>query len=305
MAIRAFPLLFLVLAGACCRSMTSLVDPHLLVPPSGRTYEHAPSYQARVERYVWHDASRDRDVPVTLYLPAARGPFPVAVFSHGIGEDRDSYAYLGRALAERGYLAAHVTHAGTDKAVLQRGYRALYRATKEKQNWVNRPRDVSFVLDQFRTRPEADLTRVAALGHSAGAFTVLALAGMKMTDGSLADQRVKVGVAISMPKLPGVVAPGGYDALAVPILHLTGTCDTSLIYRTFPRDRRVPFEQTHAPHQYLVTLQGVTHDTFSNAEDPHHAEIAKLVTAFLDAQLLGNAEARAWFDEGGLPVERK
>lgn len=289
--------------------MSSLVDPKLLVPASGRTYEHAPSYNVRVERYVWHDAARSRDVPVTLYIPDRRPPaadrFPVAIFSHGIGEDRDSYAYLGRALAERGYLAVHVTHAGTDKATLQRGYRALYRATKEQQNWVNRPRDVSFVLDQLRTRPDADLGRVAALGHSAGAFTVLALAGMRMSGGTLADERVKVGVAISMPKMPGVVAPGGYDALAVPVLHMTGTCDTSLIYRTFPRDRRVPFEATHAPHQYLVTLEGVTHNTFSDAEDPHHAEIAKIVTAFLDAWLLGNAQARAWFDEGGVRVERK
>lgn len=285
--------------------MTSLVDPRLLVPSSGRTYEHAPRFDVKIERYVWHDAARDRDVPVTLYVPAAPGRHPVAVFSHGIGEDRDSYAYLGRALAERGYLAVHITHAGTDKATLQRGYRTLYRATKEKQNWVDRPRDVSFVLDQLRVRPDADMDRIAALGHSAGAFTVLALAGMRLTGGTLEDERVKVGVAISMPKMPGVVAPGGYDALAVPILHLTGTCDTSLIYRTFPRDRRVPFEQTHAPHQYLVTLQGVTHDTFSNAEDAHHEEIVKIVTAFLDAWLLGNGDARAWFDEGGVPVERK
>jgi predicted dienelactone hydrolase len=285
--------------------MSSLVDPNLLVPSSGRTYEHPPSFAVRVEREVWHDAVRNRDVPVTLSIPQGEGTHPVAVFSHGIGEDRDSYAYLGRALAERGYLAVHVTHAGTDKAMLKRGYRHLYRATKEKQNWVDRPRDVSFVLDRLRARPDADLTRVAALGHSAGAFTVLALAGLRMTDGSLKDERVKVGVAISMPKLPGVVAPGGYDALAIPILHMTGTCDTSIIYRTFPRDRRIPFEETHAPHQYLVTLDGVNHDMFSAAVDPHHAEIAKLVTAFLDAWLLGNRDARAWFDEGGARVERK
>jgi predicted dienelactone hydrolase len=289
--------------------MSSLVDPHLLVRGSGRTYEHPAQFGVKIERYVWHDASRDRDVPVTLYIPDRRSPVadrsPVTVFSHGIGEDRDSYAYLGRALAERGYLAVHVTHAGTDKATLQRGYRVLYRATKEKQNWINRPRDVSFVLDQLRMRPDADMNRVAALGHSAGAFTVLALAGMRLTDGSLADKRVKVGVAISMPKMPGVVPPGGYDSLAIPVLHMTGTCDTSLLYRTYPRDRRVPFEETHAPHQYLVTLQGVRHETFSNAEDRRHAEIAHIVTAFLDAWLLGNAQARAWLDEGGVPLERK
>lgn len=302
---RLLPLLLALLASACCRSLDSLVDPHLLVPRSARTYDHPASHEVTIERYDWHDAARDRDVPVTIYVPRGEGRWPVAVFSHGIGEDRDSYAYLGRALAERGYLAVHVTHAGTDKAMLKKGYRFLYRATKDKQNWVNRPRDVSFVLDQLRARKDVDLSRVAAVGHSAGAFTVLALAGMRMTDGTLQDDRVKAGVAISMPKMEGVVPPGGYDGIAIPVLHMTGTCDTSLIYRTFPRDRRVPFEQTHAAHQYLVTLEHVSHDTFSNADDPHHAEIAQLVVAFLDAQLLGKDDARRWFDEGGVRVERK
>ena len=299
---------------SCCSSLSKLVDPNLRIAanPAARDYE-PPSAVPIVEAVeTWRDASRNRDVPVKIYRPAKAGRFPVVVFSHGIGEDRDSYSYLGREWASRGFLAVHVTHAGTDKAMLRTGYWNLYKATKVKENWANRPLDVSFVLDQLAKRDDADLTRVAVAGHSAGAFTALAVAGMSDVAGALhRDPRVKVAIAISMPKMTGVVAPSGYAAIDIPVLHLTGTCDTSLIYRTFPRDRRVPFEHANGRDQYLVTLQCVNHDTFSKSDDRAHPLIARITTAFLEAFLLGDERARAWFDRGGLSstsrvaVERK
>jgi hypothetical protein len=58
-------------------------------------------------------------------------------------------------------------------------------------------------------------------------------------------------------------------------------------------------------HQYLVSIEGVNHDTFSNATDPHHETIVRLTIGFL--------RSREWFDEPGtaivgrdhLTVERK
>ena len=297
-------------AGACCTSLPRLAPKRVPFPARATT-----NNEVAVARESWHDAKRDRDVPVTIYAPRApHAKLPVVVFSHGIGEDRDSYAYLGQALAQHGYLAVHVTHAGTDRAVLARGYRFLYRAVKEKSNWINRPLDVSFALDRLASRNDADLTRVAIAGHSAGAFTAFALAGVRFADGNtLRDPRVKVAVAMSMPRMDGVIAPGGYDAIAIPLLNMTGTCDTSLIYRTFPKHRRIPFESTHAARQYLVTLARVTHNTFSNAEDAHHDEIVAITLAFLDAYVRDDGAARAWFDDAGrgriaqteLNVERK
>jgi predicted dienelactone hydrolase len=299
-----------LLAGACCTSLPRLASKRVAFPARA-----AATDDVSVTRETWHDAKRDRDVPVTIYAPLApHAKLPVVVFSHGIGEDRDSYAYLGRALAQHGYLAVHVTHAGTDRAVLERGYRFLYRAVKQKINWINRPLDVRFALDRIAARDDADMTRVAIAGHSAGAFTAFASAGVRFADGStLRDPRVRVAVAMSMPRMDGVIAPDGYDAIAIPLLNVTGTCDTSLIYRTFPKHRRIPFDSTHATRQYLVTLAHVTHNTFSNATDEHHDAIVALTLAFLDAYLRDDAAARAWFDDAGrgaiarteLDVERK
>lgn len=302
-------------ASACCKSLDSLVDKRYLVAPASSSYSpRAATYAVDESTESWHDATRNRDVPVRIYTPrGAIAPMPLVVFSHGIGEDRDSYVWLGRELASHGYVSVHVTHAGTDRAMLKSGYLNLYRATKKKENWVNRPLDVKFVLDQLASRRDLDMTRVAVAGHSAGAFTALALAGMRpaASNGELADSRVKVAVAMSMPKLGDSIPDSGYDFITVPVLHMTGTCDGSLIYRTKPRDRRIPFLATHAKNEYLVTFKGVNHDVFSNTADPHHRDIAGVTLAFLDAWLQNDSAARDWLDRGGLAsrngiaVERK
>ncbi len=279
-------------AGACCASLPKLPAKRAAFPSP-----HAVRDDVTERSEVWHDAKRDRDVPVKIYGDSG----PIVVFSHGIGEDRDSYAFLGRALARHGFRAVHVTHAGTDRAVLERGYRHLYRAVKQKENWINRPLDVSFVLDKL------DAKEAAIVGHSAGAFTAFALAGLRMTDGTLRDPRIKVAVAMSMPRIDGAVAPGGYDNVAIPLLNLTGTCDTSIIYRTFPRHRRIPFEE--ARDAYLVTIDRVNHDTFVEGD----ARITAITIAFLRAFTMNDANARAWFEEPGstsidgvrISVERK
>ena len=265
----------------------------------------------------WRDAERGRDVPVKMYVPAGAGPHPVVLFSHGIGENRDSYGYLGRALAGAGFLAVHITHAGTDRAVLEKGYRYLYRAVKQKENWANRSLDISFVLDQLATDGRADMNRVAVAGHSAGAFTAFSVAGLRVAgeEHAMRDERVKVIIPMSMPRMEGIVPKGGYDAIDIPVLNITGTCDSSIIYRTLPRHRREPFEDTRATGHYLLTFDRVNHDTFSSTADAghHHALIAEATIAFLRGFLLGDTAARRWFEEAGstqwkgteLTIERK
>ncbi|MBK5259414.1 MAG: hypothetical protein JJE51_07455 [Thermoanaerobaculia bacterium] len=249
-----------LLAGGCCTSRPDVaVDSGAARSiPVMTSSSETPVVETR---YDWHDATRNRAVPVKIYAAAGADRAPVVIVSRGIGEDRDSYEYLGLALAARGFMAVHITHAGTDRATLERGYLHLYRATKDKKNWVNRPLDVSFVLDQLKD-----------------------------------DPRVRVIVPMSMPRMDGVVPPGGYDAIEVPALNITGTCDSSLIYRTLPRHRRVPFESGRAAAQYLVTLRGVTHNSFSNREDVRHPAIAALAVEFLRAHLMGDAAAAAFFD---------
>ncbi|HEU4522449.1 MAG TPA: alpha/beta hydrolase [Thermoanaerobaculia bacterium] len=287
------------------------------MPPKSITTLQADGerHEVRSESLVWRDEKRARDVPVKIWRSDLAAPAPVVIVSHGIGEDRDSYEYLGRALAAAGFYAVHITHAGTDRAVLEKGYRHLYRAVKQRENWVNRTFDVSFILDQLERDERADVERAAVVGHSAGAFTAFSVAGLRVAgeERTLRDRRVKVIVPMSMPRLDGVVPAGGYDLVAIPVLNITGTCDASLIYRTLPRHRRVPFESTHASGHWLVTIAGVNHDSFSATEARQHDLIARLTISFLRAHLLGDGEARSWFEDAGhvelngtgMTVERK
>src|SRR3954466_11902689 len=59
-------------------------------------------------RVEWHDTARDRDVPAKIYFPTAGGgPFPVIIFSHGLGGTREGYEYLARQWAANGYVCVH------------------------------------------------------------------------------------------------------------------------------------------------------------------------------------------------------
>ena len=297
--------LIVIFASACCSSLPD---------SSPKTNGGRPStpalYAVEETSHTWRDEKRGRDVPVKIYSPGGLHETPAVIFSHGIGEDRDSYSYLGRALARAGFTAVHVTHAGTDRAMLERGYRHLYRATKDATNWVNRPLDVSFVIDNLR-----DVSRIAVAGHSAGAFTAFAVAGMRLAGGeSFRDERVRAIIPMSMPRMDAVVRDEGYEGVNIPVLNLTGTCDTSLIYRTFPKHRRIPFVASRTSERnYLITVKGVNHNTFSNREDEHHPLIADLVILFARAFLRDDVAARAWFNDPGsttigrtrLTLERK
>lgn len=243
-----------------------------------------------------YDHERDRTVPIRAYLPSAEGAHPVVFFSHGLGESRDSYAYLGRKLALNGYVAVHITHAGSDRDLLERdGIIAVHRAVRDPVTWINRPRDVSFVIDALASHDarllplalRADLSRIAAAGHSAGAFTALALAGAAVHgERTFRDTRVKAIVAMSLPKLRRIFLDRAYDGITIPMLHMTGTRDTSLFYWTFPRHRRDAFERAPVTPQYLVTIDGATHATFSNPSCAARSREQRMQQLIADATLL-------------------
>ena len=73
------------------------------------------------ERAVWRDAARGRDVPVLVRAPAGDGPAATVLISHGLGGSRDGLGYLGRALAQAGFLAIHLQHPGTDDGLWRWG----------------------------------------------------------------------------------------------------------------------------------------------------------------------------------------
>lgn len=280
----------------------------------------ATATEIKITRETWHDAKRDRDVPVTIYAPEGAGPFPIVIFSHGLGGSRDGYEYLGRHWAEHGYICVHLQHLGSDDAVWRNApllgrTKTLAKAAANPQNAVNRTADVSFALDELeRLNQSASpwqqrlaLDQIGVAGHSFGAYTALAVAGQVFRPGVAAarpspDPRIKAIIPLSAP-VPAnhQRLDAAYAAVTIPALHMTGTRDDSPIGDTKAAERRLPFEHCRHSDQFLITFQDGDHMLFSGRgsrttrRDKQDREwILKSSTAFWDAYLRHDEKAKAW-----------
>ncbi len=327
---------------------------------------------------TWKDAARNREVPVRIFTPSVKeeaagsgagrgkpGKFPVIVFSHGLGGSRNVGAYITEHLTSHGYIVIAPTHHGSDTDAVRKQVRERVRdrlrpggakpdkdeqmnflkeSTSDPDNLRNRPLDISFVLDSIakdeKLRPIADLEHVGVGGHSFGAYTAFAVAGMtvdvaeaKGGEGgkaekarSFRDPRVKAAVAMS-PQGSGAmgITRSSWDKLAVPVLSLTGTKDYGQGQRAAAW-RREAFDTTKGVDAMLVVIRDAAHMTFSdnagaefNGTEPakdhaKHIRYVKMVTtAYYDAYVLGDQSALNWlksgelgkFDDGACAVERK
>ena len=288
----------------------------------------AVRYAVSISDAIWTDTGRDRALPVRIYCPgenesaASTGTdkrFPVIVFSTGLGRSRTDCAYLGYHWAGCGYIAVFVQHPGSDRDA--RGLRPrkdLQRAFYSPDNTRNRPLDVIFVLDWLEQLSKGttslgkrlDTTRVGVSGHDFGSQTVLALAG-QVLPGEIAfdEHRVKAVVAMSSPvPLGQVPLDVAYGNVSLPIFHITGTADKSIVATTQPSQRRLPFDYISAADQYLMTLQGGDHLTYSGHIRPSNSGndamfqrlIAESSAAFWDAYLKQDRTAKTWLAAGGL-----
>ncbi len=280
----------------------------------------------------WHDAHRNRDVPVRLYFPKeGAGPFPIIIFSHGLGGSREGYSYLGRHWAGCGYVSLHIQHLGSDDEVwkdvpLLERTKALKKSALDLSNAVSRPQDVKFAIDEvskLNTDAESplknrlDTQTFAIAGHSFGGYTTLAVSGqtfINMLGGAprLADPRLKAAIQMSAPA-PRIRRnlDKMYDSITIPMMHMTGTLDFSEITpQTKAEDRRIPFDNMHHSETCLVIFKDGDHMIFSGrprvgsadklAQDASFQKlICTCTTAFWDAYLKSNTPAKQWLLEGG------
>ena len=302
------------------------------------TVVHA-AYQPATKRYsisedftIWRDHVRQRDVPVKIYAPdtnVVKDRLPVVVFSPGFGESREGYAYLGRSLAQSGYITVVVNHKGSDTdAFKAQGWMAMADSTK----FLDRPKDLSFAIDRItasdQTHPllynRVDDSRIGVAGHSLGSTTALALAGLSLNlDGinksPFLDRRVRACVVLSpqvdsttgFNKKTGLLNAHSWNSVTGPVLLMTGSRDlgVSRATRSDPGVRHVVYERINAGDTYYMNVMNAAHHAFSDtdpfypggARDPrHHGWIDMAVTAFFDAYLLNNRDALEWLQSESL-----
>ena len=165
---------------------------------------HAHAFEAGWMQIQTAGATADAPTTtVALYYPTmaaprvvAMGPFALEVaiggkpvdkvkalilLSHGNAGTELGHSVLAQALARNGYLVAALRHTGDnwqDRSLLE---------TSPERYFDERPRQASRVIDAILANPawkariasDSQGPLVGALGHSAGGYTVLALAGAK------------------------------------------------------------------------------------------------------------------------------
>jgi predicted dienelactone hydrolase len=276
----------------------------------------------------WTDSARSRDVPVKIYFPKeGAGPFPVIIFSHGLGGSREGYEYLGRWWSANGYICIHLQHIGSDTSVLtgsNRPMQAMRAAAMNPKNAMDRVADVKFAIDQLTSLNDSDphlkgrldLKNIGLAGHSFGANTTLLCGGQSLglTGKTVVDPRIKAIIPISAPA-PAIRTDldKTYASITIPVLNITGTKDDSPIAESKAVDRRIPFDHISRAPDYLITFDGATHMVFSGRtsilptsressdRDNRIREMTcQCSTAFWDANLKGDATAEKWLDDGGM-----
>jgi predicted dienelactone hydrolase len=279
-----------------------------------------PETKVQSQTYEVKDAKRERTVPIRVYLPASEKekPAPVILFSHGLGGSRDNNPYLGNHWAKRGYAVVFVQHPGSDESVWKKESAPADRVAAMKkaaslENYVERGKDIPAVIDALAAwngtaghplKGCLDLEHLGMSGHSFGAQTTQTLAGQSLARGrmSFGDARIDAAVMMS-PSPPALGDPASaFATINIPCLLMTGTLDDSPIGNTTPEDRLKVFPHLARAAAWQVVFDKANHMAFGerplkgeSAADPrYHRAILALSTAFWDAELRENPEAKAW-----------
>ena len=298
-----------------------------LVP--GQAYQSPNQYEVKVfSGYVVHYTTRQRELNIKLRYPAgAPMPLPLVIFSHGGGPNnngQNSYHEWAELLASAGYAVINIGHA-EDAAGSHCQPLGIPADECEPDDlrtdvsaggtlislWYNRPLDASAVLDDLPGIEAAsgvtfDRERMAAAGHSAGAQTVMSLAGAlqdfspSVKAVSLIDTRFKVFLANS-PQGIGILgwSEHSWDAITAPVMVTTGANDVGGEEKG--PGRQDSFKGMPAGDKYLLYIDSpaAKHGVFGLSIDEPASQlllpyVEASALAFLDATLRGLPDAKGW-----------
>jgi predicted dienelactone hydrolase len=243
---------------------------------------------------------RERVFPVDVYLPIARrqplpNSIPVIVISHGLGSDRGTFRYLAEHLASHGFVVAIPEHPGSNAKQLQALVDGIANEVTSPSEFVDRPLDIKYVLDELERRAKSDprysrlnVRRVGVLGQSFGGYTAMALAGAPINfaqlqqscrpdevnrtlnlslllqcratalppiNYNLSDPRVSAIVSIN-PITSSVFGQASAGQIKIPTLIMAGNADT--IAPALPEQIQ-PFTWLQTNDRFLAVINQGTH----------------------------------------------
>lgn len=278
--------------------------------PFQATFDPAAPGKATVkqETLFLQDKQRYRSIPVDIYYPqpvpalfssAVSTPSPLVVISPGFGADRKFFTYLARHLASYGLTVVALEHPDSRTRRLNVSDASDPSKLLSATEFINRPKDISFVLDELAKidrkpgvlQGKLNTEQASVIGHSLGGYTALAVAGGQLNleqlrqscknssviaqapadwlqcaaaslpDKSiqLRDRRVKSAIALN-PLIGNLFGNNGLAQVSTPTLILASTDDA---VTPIVNHQLRPFEQLRNP-KYLLTAVGGTHLSAGN-----------------------------------------
>lgn len=277
------------------------------------------------------DAARRKSVPSKVYFPAAGGPHPVIVFSHGFGGNKDAFEKVGRHWASHGYVVIHPSHAdglGRPSSDGDAGHQDGPRRTRPERllqglndpaRIADRVADIVLVIDCLDTladsvpslRGRVDAKRIGVGGHSFGAYTAMLIGGVTVDIGgdkgrSFGDERVRCILPISGQGAGQQGLTGkSWAAVALPMMTITGSKDRGVGGRGVDW-KKEPYELSPPGDKYLVVIEGANHFSFGGRLGARSAGVTDVVTVlsthFWDAYLK-DSEASKQYLQSDRPAQ--
>ena len=270
-------------------------------------YEKSGMHKVKILKFPkLKDSDRNkRRVPLKVLFPGEKGSYPLVIISHGGGGNWDANIYQAHHLASHGYVVICTEHitSNNDRIAYYMSraggrmslWDALHRITKDPEAVLERPKDVSFAIDQavlwnkdhksLRERIYAE--KAAVMGHSYGAYTTLVVCGAqpildylepsvapgKGLAGDLSDPRITFGFAMS-PQSPGgtFFNRDSYKTINRPLVCLSGSRDIQKSYdgRTMLSLTRLQvFKLLPQGDKYFFWLKNADHLCFSDYPKAH------------------------------------
>ena len=262
---------------------------------SGDAYKlNSGPYQVSVvDDLVLSDQARDKQLEIRVYYPEADGPFPVLVFSHGMGGSKEVGEDLMAYWAGHGYIVICPTHADSIKLyakehpdevdgwVRDMGKRQMMKLLRQTarspEDWENRARDISLVLDSLsRIEDESPLLRgrldhrtIGVGGHSYGAYTTMLIGGAvldppgRAADVSWGDERADALLVMSGQGVGRLgLTEHSWDGFSLPMMVMSGTRDNAAGGMDVV-SRRDPYDYAPAGDKYLVWIEDAVHASFT------------------------------------------